>query len=98
MYAASEARGGVLEPNGAAEIKFRYVRVLTRVTNKLRDARACVCGETHATVYMCSSKAHTQRTTNHYREKDYVAAAHRLDAKLRTLDQELKAALEKGTF
>lgn len=48
MYAAAEARGGVLEPNGAAEIKFR--------------------------------------------EKDYIAAAHRLDAKLRALDQQVKDA------
>lgn len=48
MYAASEARGGVLEPNGAAEIKFR--------------------------------------------EKDYVAAAHRLDEKLRALDRQLGEA------
>ena len=47
MYAASEARGGVLEPNGAAEIKFR--------------------------------------------QKDYVATAHRLDATLKGLDAKLKA-------
>lgn len=47
MYAASEARGGVLEPNGAAEIKFR--------------------------------------------QKDYVATAHRLDPTLRALDAKLKA-------
>lgn len=47
MYAASEARGGVLEPNGAAEIKFR--------------------------------------------QKDYVATAHRLDPALKALDGKLKA-------
>lgn len=47
MYAASEARGGVLEPNGAAEIKFR--------------------------------------------QKDYVATAHRLDPTLQALDAKLKA-------
>lgn len=48
MYAAAEARGGVLEPNGAAEIKFR--------------------------------------------EKDYIAAAHRLDRQLIALDQQIKEA------
>ena len=46
MYAATEARGGVLEPNGAAEIKFR--------------------------------------------EKDYVATAHRLDRQLQGMDARMK--------
>ena len=49
MYAASEARGGVLEPNGAAEIKFR--------------------------------------------EKDYVATAHRLDRQLQGMDAKMKELL-----
>ncbi|KAM3570180.1 hypothetical protein VYU27_007743 [Nannochloropsis oceanica] len=46
MYAATEARGGVLEPNGAAEIKFR--------------------------------------------EKDYVATAHRLDRQLQGMDARMR--------
>ncbi|EWM22725.1 acetyl- carboxylase alpha [Nannochloropsis gaditana] len=46
MYAATASRGGVLEPNGAAEIKFR--------------------------------------------EKDYVAAAHRLDPVLRAMDAKME--------
>ena len=52
MYAASEARGGVLEPNGAAEIKFR--------------------------------------------EKDYVATAHRLDRQLQGMDAKMKELVGGG--
>jgi acetyl-CoA carboxylase carboxyltransferase component len=39
MYAASEARGGVLEPNGAASIKFRepdYLAAAHRIDRTLQ--------------------------------------------------------------